>query len=73
MLFHIQPREARSSPILTLHTSPGVGTWRGVNRLQRRDHAELAEARDVGGIDRLDMLDAMTAAAFGRGLALAAA
>jgi hypothetical protein len=24
MLFHIQPRDARASPMLTLHTSPGV-------------------------------------------------
>jgi hypothetical protein len=39
-----------------------------VNGLHRGDHAELAEARDVGGIDGLDVLDAVAAASFGRGV-----
>ena len=34
-----------------------------VHRLLRRDHAELAEPRDIGGRHCFDVLDAMTPAA----------
>src|SRR5688572_13052482 len=44
----------------------GCGAWRGVHRLERGSHAEPAETRHVGGIDRLDVLDAMAAAPLGQ-------
>src|ERR1043166_6115996 len=57
MLFHIPPRAARSGPMLRPQApvmNPGVAVCAG------------AEARDVGQINRLDVLDAMAPASRGR-------
>jgi hypothetical protein len=73
MLFHIPPRAARSGPMLPAQAptaAPGRPRRRRIlrheeaaDRMHRRDHAQLAEARDVGEIDGLDVLDAVAASA----------
>ena len=63
MLFQAQARDARSGPMLTAQTSSTLGigfAWKGC---MRSDDAELGEARDVGGADRFDVLDAVAPAA----------
>ena len=56
--------------MLALHTAICAGSGKPVIRLHRRDHAQPAETRDIGRVDRFDVLDPMSATTSRQGVCL---